>query len=193
LKIDRYIKDLYRRVNDLSNGNNDGNGNNHHNDDTFRIDEYDDECYLDQNRDPPRFAYYRHVRWEKLDERKQRILNGYDIDLTITQDELDFILRRQIRMPPEQRYQREKAHWYWHESSWTWRGLDATGYDGEGCNQFTGCIPECRYYPKYGRIEDDEVIEKHKELVERHKQENSIVEPPSESELLRIAEKYHFH
>ncbi len=37
---------------------------------------------------------------------------------------------------------------------------------------------ECRFYPKYGRIEDEEVIEKHKELVKRHIQENSIVEPP---------------
>jgi hypothetical protein len=30
------------------------------------------------------------------------------------------------------------------------------GYDGYGCNQFTGCIPECRYYPEEGRIEDEE-------------------------------------
>jgi hypothetical protein len=62
-------------------------------------------------------------------------------DSRTTQDELDFILKRNLRMPPEERYQREKAHWYWHESSWYWRGLDATRYDGQECNQFTGCIP----------------------------------------------------
>lgn len=80
----------------------------------------------------------------------------------------------------------EKAHWYWHESSWTWRGLDTTGYDGKGCNQFTGCIPECRFYPEYGRIEDEQVIDEHNELVESYGQKHSILEPPSESKLLRL-------
>jgi hypothetical protein len=41
------------------------------------------------------------------------------------------------------------------------RGLKR--YDGEGCNGFTGCIPECRYYPEIGRIEDEEVIREHEE------------------------------
>ena len=115
-----------------------------------------------------------------------------EYDNRITQDELDFILNRNLRMSPEERYRREKAHWYWHESSWCWRGLDTTGYDGQGCNQFTGCIPECRFYPEYGRIEDEQVIEEHKELVERYRQDNSIVDPPSESELLMLAKIYHF-
>jgi hypothetical protein len=46
---------------------------------------------------------------------------------------------------------------------------------------------------KYVRIEDEEVIDEHNKLVESHRQENSIVEPPSESELLRLAKKYRFH
>jgi hypothetical protein len=31
--------------------------------------------------------------------------------------------------------------------------------EGIGC-----CVPECRYYPEYGRIEDEEVITKLREL-----------------------------
>jgi hypothetical protein len=61
-----------------------------------------------------------------------------------------------LEVPPEQRYQDKKKHWYFHESSWYMR--EANGYDGQGCNQFTGCVPECRYYHEKGRIEDDEVL-----------------------------------
>ena len=38
-----------------------------------------------------------------------------------------------------------------------------------------------------GRIEDEEVIENHNEYVERLRQKNGIVEPSSESELLKLA------
>jgi hypothetical protein len=31
------------------------------------------------------------------------------------------------------------------------------GHDRYGCSNST-CIPECRYYPKEGRIEDEEVL-----------------------------------
>ena len=75
---------------------------------------------------------------------------------------------------------RQKQSWFFHELSWYWRGLDATGYDGQGCNQFTGCVQECRFYPEYGRIEDEEVIEKHNKVVESYRQKNAIVEPPTE-------------
>ena len=53
---------------------------------------------------------------------------------------------------------RQKQSWFFHELSWYWRGLDATGYDGQRCNQFTGCV-RVPVYPEYGRIEDEEVIE----------------------------------
>jgi hypothetical protein len=46
-------------------------------------------------------------------------------------------------------------------------------HDGKGCNQFTGCIPECGYYPEYGRIEDSEVIEEHNKYVESYRQRNA--------------------
>jgi hypothetical protein len=38
------------------------------------------------------------------------------------------------------------------------------GYDGRGCNNGK-CVPECSYYPGYGRIEDEEVIHRHKEIM----------------------------
>jgi hypothetical protein len=73
-----------------------------------------------------------------------------------TQEEWDYYKRKNIEVPPEQRYRHKKKTWYFHTSSWYMRKPD--GYDGKGCNQFTGCIPECRYYPKDGRIDDKEVL-----------------------------------
>ena len=49
-----------------------------------------------------------------------------------------------------------------------------------------GCVPECRFYPEHGRIEDEEVIEEHNKFVEKRRNENRIVEPPNEKEMLRI-------
>ncbi|MFL6424019.1 MAG: hypothetical protein ACJ71R_10560 [Nitrososphaeraceae archaeon] len=40
-----------------------------------------------------------------------------------------------------------KTRMYCHESSWSQHGLNT--YDGQGCNQFTGCIPECGYNKNY--------------------------------------------
>lgn len=46
---------------------------------------------------------------------------------------------------PEERYQYMKRHCYLH---------------GKGCNASPAeCLPECRYYPDSGRIEDEEAIE----------------------------------
>jgi hypothetical protein len=108
-----------------------------------------------------------------------------DFDDSVTQDELDYSLKHQLRMTPEQRYQREKSHYYWHESAWDMRGLNA--YDGKGCNQFTGCVPECRFYSEYGRIEDEEIVLEHNKLVESARRDNRIVEPPSQAELEKLA------
>lgn len=82
-----------------------------------------------------------------------------------------------LKIPPEQRYQDRKINWFFHDSSYCRRGLNA--YDGQGCNAFTGCVPECRYYPKYGRIEDEEVIREHKEFEQRYRDSNAIIEPPN--------------
>jgi hypothetical protein len=184
LKIDRYVKDLSRRLDSFSYGN--GN-NNDEDDDSYGLYKHDDDYYLDTGSQPPRFAYYRHIRAEKWKASGPHEPSDYDN--TTTQDELDYGLKRKLRMTPEERYRREKQHWYWHESSWYWRR--ANGYDGYGCNDGK-CIPECRFYSEYGRIEDEEVIEEHNKVVESHRQRNTIVEPPSESELLRLAKIDHF-
>lgn len=54
----------------------------------------------------------------------------------------------------KQRYEEYKEHWYFHGSSWSMRGLNA--YDGQGCNQFTGCVEECKFYEKEGKLTHDE-------------------------------------
>ena len=76
-----------------------------------------------------------------------------------------------LRSSPEDRYQHKKKAWYFHESSWCVR--HDNGYDGQGCNDGK-CVPECRYYPKFGRIEDEEVIQRHKDIEERYRNRKSL-------------------
>src|ERR1041384_1164433 len=61
------------------------NGNDYDND-SYKKDKYDDEYYLDQNRDPPRFYLYREARAEKWQACRPHGMS--DHDKTITQDEL---------------------------------------------------------------------------------------------------------
>ena len=179
MKTDKQIKDISDRLNAISNNDN---GRNNHNDDTFRIDKYDDEYYLDQNRDPPRFYIYRQARAEKWQATGPHEPSDYD--RAITQDELDYRLKERLRIPPEQRYQHEKEYYYFHE-------LYIEG--GKECNPlYEGCTTKCRFHSETGRIEDMEVIEKHSKLVESMRRDNEIVEPPSEAELQRLAKAYVF-
>jgi hypothetical protein len=92
---------------------------------------------------------------------------------SITQDELDFSLKRLLAMTPEARYQHRRDKQIWHDCG--------VGYAGVDCN------PSCRFYLLVGRIEDQEIIDEHNRDVERMKQEGRIVEPPSEEEMLRIS------
>ena len=170
MKIDRYVKDISDRLDSAAAAA------------ATNIDHYDDQYYLDIGSEPPRFAYYRAARARLTDAFGNKTCE--DVWDCITQDELDYYLKMRLRIPPEQRYQSQKREWYFHESSWYMRGV-VSGYDGKGCNNGV-CVPECRYYPHIGRIEDEEVIESHNEYVERLRQKNAIVEPPSESELLRL-------
>jgi hypothetical protein len=50
-------------------------------------------------------------------------------------------------------------------------------FDGFGCTG-QSCTHECRYYSETGKIEDSEVIQKHRELEERFRKNNAIIEPP---------------
>lgn len=109
-----------------------------------------------------RFAKLREARAKKTDAFGDKTYE--DVWDEITQEELDYYKRKNLEVPPEERYQKLKKAWYFHDSSWYMR--HDKGYDGYGCNQFTGCIPECRYYAEEGRIEDKEVLswyEKEKE------------------------------
>ena len=58
-------------------------------------------------------------------------------------------------LSPEAKYQELKQQWYFHPSSWYNRKKGEGSYDGEGCNQFTGCIPECKFYLEKGKLAEN--------------------------------------
>ncbi|MGE5863397.1 MAG: hypothetical protein ACM31H_06455 [Nitrososphaerales archaeon] len=60
------------------------------------------------------------------------------------------------KVSPEARYQEYKSQWYFHKSSWYRRNNGQGSYDGIGCNQFTGCIPECKFYNSFGMLNEHE-------------------------------------
>jgi len=92
----------------------------------------------------------RNDKWKRLGRRPtyEEVVNE------ITEEEWNYYKRKNLEVPPEQRYQNQKEEWFFHESSWYYRGEER--YDGHGCNGV--CVPECRYYPEKGRIEDEEVF-----------------------------------
>jgi hypothetical protein len=59
-------------------------------------------------------------------------------------------------LSPEAKYQELKQQWYFHQSSWYNIKKGEGSYDGEGCNQFTGCIPECKFYLEKGKLAENE-------------------------------------
>lgn len=68
-----------------------------------------------------------------------------------------FKVPRPMLSPLEQEralYQRYKGNWFFHSSSW-YMNHD-NGFKGEGCNH-TGCISECPFFPKSGRIRDNTI------------------------------------
>lgn len=148
MKIDKYVRNIVKRLNH----------------------DYDNDA------EPPRFAYYRHVRVEQWTEewRKKTFECVWD---TITQDELDYYLKAKLRASPEERYQNEKREWFFHELSYLHQTVDDNGKVVDiikeyGCGHWSNkreggcCVPECRFYPEYGRIEDEEVIADHNSIVE---------------------------
>ena len=56
----------------------------------------------------------------------------------------------------EARYQEYKSQWYFHQTSWYRRNKGKGGYDGRGCNQFSGCVPECKFYQRFGSLDQNE-------------------------------------
>jgi hypothetical protein len=175
LKADKFIKDISDRFDNIINtGNFRSESDLNNNNNSHGPDKYNDEFYLDRGEEPPRFEYYRQARIDNCtDERRKKSFECvYD---TITQDELDFALKRELRKSPEQRYQESKRNFLFHESCSYNRGLQYD--DGYGCVG-NKCIPECRFYPEYGVI-TDEVIAEHNKLIETYRRDNRIVDPPS--------------
>lgn len=124
-----------------------------------------------------RFAEYRHARArERHGPGPGGTFTYSDLWDEVTNEEIDFECREALKIPPEQRYQIAKKRPPYHEFVWTsrdihnartgWEFDDNLGYyvripgwHGEkGCNKNTGCVPDCRYFPPVGRIEDHEVI-----------------------------------
>ena len=103
MKIDKYVKDLSRRLDTFS-GSGSSNNNDEfdvfNEDDGYSLYKHDDDYYLDIGSEPPRFAYYKHIRaekWKALEHKPS------EYDHSITQDELDYALKRDLRIPPEHR------------------------------------------------------------------------------------------
>lgn len=162
MKVDRNVKDLFKKLESLSgsDGYNDGNNG------IVK----DDDYYIERGTEPPRFAAYREARAKKCNVSGHKTYE--DVYDSITQDELDYCLKVKLRISPEKRYHDRKEPWYFHQSSWYMR--KANGYDGEGCTEY-GCIPDCRYYSATGRIEDEEVIRENKEIEELYRKRNAII------------------
>jgi hypothetical protein len=104
LKIDKHLKDLSRKLDTFSGSRN----NDEDNSDSYGLYKHDDDYYLDIGLEPPRFAYYRHMRAEKWKASEHK---ASEYDHNITQDEMDYALKRNLRVPSEERYQHEKQHW----------------------------------------------------------------------------------
>ena len=164
MKIDKHLKDLSDRINAAAFAELDKDKDKN----LENAATEDDDYYLDRGERPPRFVYYKKVRREKYSDFEK--LACFDPDETITQDELDFILKRQLRMTPEERYQRAKRHYYWHELYLK---------DRVECNpMYDGCTPKCRYHNETGRIEDEEVIQEHTKTEAEYRKQNRIVDIP---------------
>jgi hypothetical protein len=186
------------------------NGNNNNNALSTRDDE--DAYYLANNMEPPRFAYYRMWRIahcpKELKDKMTDSIDSFDCDnASITNDELEYSLKRNLIPTPEQRYQRRRKDWSFHDLSY----LDQTVTVDEqgnkhykdvvkdyGCGHWNNpkregcwCVPECRYYPEYGRIEDEEIIKENNELRESYAKKNAIIDielPPYDKMLQDIDE-----
>jgi len=126
----------------------------------------DDDYYMSKpGFIPPRFHYYNHVKSELFGN------SGY---LYITQDELDFGLKRMLtKMSPEQRYQLRKSNRFFHKTSSYMLGLSADDWS-KGCHD-DQCILECEYYADIGRIEDQQIIEEHRESERYYRNKNQII------------------
>ena len=162
---DREFKGLFRRMNNIIINNKKVSVETADNNEDIIKQIKDDDYYMSKpGIIPPRFHYYNHVKSELFGN------SGY---LYVTQDELDFGLKRTLKISPEERYQLKKSNRFFHKTSSYMLGLSADDWS-KGCHD-DQCIPECEYYPEYGRIEDSQIIEEHREHERYYRNKNTIV------------------
>jgi hypothetical protein len=116
-----------------------------------------------------KFDSYKPLKFERLKKHGQIVwdhaLDAYEM----TPDEFEFYLCRYLHeTTPEERYNQAKSQWFTHEH--TTYGKIEIGYLDVDINQDTiptsevygctgdKCVPECNYYKKRGRIDDEEII-----------------------------------
>jgi hypothetical protein len=117
--------------------------------------------------------------------------HSVDIDGPITKDELDFNLKARLRdSTPEERYRHRKREWYFHKLSYLHQTVNEDGeakdiINDYGCGHPSTkreeggcCVPECRFYAREGRIEDEEIVQEHTDYEEQLRRDNKIMEPP---------------
>jgi hypothetical protein len=80
LKVDRYVKDLCKKLDDYNFSSGNGNGN-----------EYNDDYFIEIGSEPPRFADYRAARAKITDAFGNKTFE--DVWDSITQDESDYYLK----------------------------------------------------------------------------------------------------
>jgi hypothetical protein len=193
IAIDKTLNNIAKRLSvfdhyydDGDGGNGDGRGDDNNTD--RKTQEELDDIETQQYGEPHRFHIYRAARCKKTAPAIGKTCE--DVYDSITQEELDWSLRQQLKVSPEERYQDMKKHWYAHELSYWHQTIYDNGKAVDtikeyGCGRFNAkteegwCVPECRYYLKYGRIEDSEIIQKHREREKRYRDNNAIVEPPT--------------
>ena len=125
----RYAKDLFKKLDNYNFSNSNGN-------------EYDDYYYLEIGSEPQGLQIIEQHGPRLLMPLQTRHLKTFG---TVSAQDAS---RRQVSAQEEA--------WYFHESSWYMRGIKS-GFDGQGCCDGI-CVPECRFYPEYERIEDEEVL-----------------------------------
>jgi hypothetical protein len=105
--------------------------------------------------------YDRMMQRKFAKEREERVKNskytGFkayeDAWLNRSQEELQYY---RSKISPEDRYQNMKEIYYFHDSS-SYMKYGDNREDNYGCTA-DACIPECPFYPKSGRIEEDGTV-----------------------------------
>jgi hypothetical protein len=154
MKIDRYLDKFNKKLDKVEKG---------------RKEEFESTKKINEIELLVKFDSYKPLKFERLKKHGQIIwdhaLDAYEM----TPDEFEFYLCRYLyETTPEERYNQAKSQWFVHEHT-TYGKIEISYLDVDihkdtiltseiyGCTGVK-CVPECKYYNKTGRIEDDQVI-----------------------------------